>query len=214
MSISGSHVQAVYSALATITREHSCSEYSVLNDVATALYGLIKPLEEVRYVVSSESAERVVYTILRAHSVSEHYAVVLERLKEQGLVAVSTVFYPLLVVEVARGRLDRELLASSQLVGISDYKLCAPRLEHLVAKLISMKLYPYSLYGYTLLFTWLSAGRINVELLVNLLGISGVNVRELARELGEMFEYLQLFKPHELNRSLLEYFKNLVSSVK
>lgn len=214
LSTSGSHIHVVFTALTNITREHSCSEYTVLNDVATALYGLVKPLEEVRYLVSSDRAESLVHTILKAHGVSEHHAEVREKLREQGLVAVSTVFYPLLVVETARGPLERELISRSQLVSIGEYKLCAPRLEHLIVKLISMKLYPYSLYGYTLFFTWLSSGRINVELLVDLLRTSGVSVEDVARSVEEMHDHLVLFKPHEFDKSQLEYFKNLLFSVK
>jgi hypothetical protein len=207
-------VHFAFSSLTAIAQRHKCGEFTVLNDVATALYGLVKPLEELRYLVSSESAESTIYTILEAHGVSRHYAEVLERIREQGLVAVSTIFYPLLVIEVASKPLERELLSNSRLVRLEEYTLCIPRLEHLIVKLISTRLYPYTLYGYTLFFTWLSSRRLDVELLSKLLGISGVSVEEFIREVEEMFKHLQLFRPHELDESLLEYFKSLISSVK
>jgi hypothetical protein len=207
-------VHFAFSALTTITRRHKCHEFTVLNDIATALYGLVKPLEELRYLVSAESAESVVYTILEAHGVSRHYSEVLERIREQGLVAVSTVFYPLLVIEVALKPLDREVLRSSRLVNVEEHELCMPGLEHLIAKLVSTKLYPYTLYGYTLLFTWLSSRSLDVKLLGELLRTSGVSVEEFVREIESMFEHLQLFRPHELDKSLLEYFKSLIFSVK
>jgi len=207
-------VHFAFSALTTITQRHQCHEFTVLNDIATALYGLVKPLEELRYLVSAKSAENVVYTILDAHGVSRHYSEVLERIREQGLVAVSTIFYPLLVIEVALKPLDSEVLASSRLVNLEDHRLCIPRLEHLIAKLVSTKLYPYTLYGYTLLFTWLPSKSLDAKLLGELLRSSDVSVEQFMREVEFMFEHLQLFRPYELDRSLLEYFKRLIFSVK
>jgi len=169
-------------------------------------------VEEVRYIVSRDNLESIIHTILEAHGVGGHYSEVLERIKDQRLVAVSTVFYPLLVLEIALNPLEDNILTNSQLVDINEYKLCIPKLEYLIAKLISMKLYPYNIYGYTLFFTWLNTEKLDFKLLVELLKISNVNLREVVSEIENMSNYLQLFKPQKLEKSLLE-FKSLVFSV-
>lgn len=205
-------VHVVFSALNTITKRLNSCEYTVLNDIATTLYGLIRPIEEVRYLISENNVENMLHTILEAHSVQEYYDEALRKLRDQGLIAISTVFYPLVVIEVASGRLDKDVLSSTQLVDLKEYRVCIPRLEHLIAKLLSMKLYPYTLYGYTLLFTWLNTKHLDLKLLADLLKNTNVNVESVVRELESIFEHLSLFKPQELDKSLLEYLKALLIS--
>lgn len=192
-------------------RLKSC-EYTVLNDIATVLYGLVRPVEEVRYLISENNVENTLQAILEAHGVQEHYDEALRKLRDQGLIAVSTVFYPLVVIEVAIRRLDKEVLSNTQLVDLGEYRLCIPRLEHLIVKLLSMNLYPYTLYGYTLLFAWLNTRKLDLKLLAGLLKNTIVNVESVVRELVSLFEHLSLFKPQELDKSLLEYLKTLLIS--
>jgi len=205
-------VHVVFSALNTITKRLNNCEYTVLNDIATVLYGLIKPVEEVRYLISENNVENILSTILEAHGVHEHYEEALKKLREQGLIAISTVFYPLVVIEIASGRLDKDVLSNTQLVDLGEYKVCIPRLEYLITKLLSMKLYPYTLYGYTLLFTWLNTRQLDLKLLAGLLKNANMDVKNVIRELESIFDHLSLFKPQELDKNSFEYLKALLIS--
>lgn len=186
-------VNKVLDALREVYDRHKTCRHAILNDVSVAIYGLVKPIEEVRVLVDSACSTELLYTLLRAFNVEEHYADALEKLKEQGIVAVSTRFYPLIVVELSRTSLDRLILDSVVDVKIDDVQFRMPRLEHLVVKLISIGLYPYTAYAYTLIVAWIK--QINIDEIFSVLDMAGIDPEQLARKLESMYA-LSLSLPH------------------
>lgn len=178
-------VSRVLEVLVEVYARHRECRYAVLNDPAVVLYGLVKPVEEVRVIADHSCAENLLHTVLAAFNVEEQYVEALSRLREQGLVAVSTRFYPLLVFEVARSQIDLLLVENTIDVELDGIVLRIPRLEYLIAKLIHMNVYPYTEYAYALLIPWIK--RLDVEVLLHLLRVAGVDINRVVRRLEDMY---------------------------
>jgi len=197
-------VEKVLSAASSIARKHANCKHAVLNDLATALYGLVKPIDEARFIVETNCAEEVVGTLLGGFGVEEHYSEAISRLREQGLVAVSTRFYPLLVIEIARSPVDFALVESAIDVQINGYVLRIPRPSHLVAKMASLNMYPYVEYACSLLASWIK--RLDLDEVIGLLLLARVDLNKLAEKLSILLELLQAFPEYESERTLLAKF--------
>lgn len=178
-------VSRVLGVLREIYERHKMCQYAALNDIAVIVYGLVKPVEEVRVLVDPTCSEEILYTLLRAFNIEEHYVEALERLKEQKVVAVSTRFYPPVVVELARSNLDKELLQSAVDIDVDGIYIRIPKLEHLIAKLLSTGLYPYTAYAYALTVAWIK--RLNIKEFIEVLLRSDIDIGRLADKLEGMY---------------------------
>lgn len=195
-------VERVIAALSKVHEKHAECSYAVLNDVALVVYGLVKPLEEVRLIIDESCAEEVVQALLSEFDVEAYLAETTSRLKAQGLAAISTRFYPLLVVELASTSLDRELVKNSIEVHVEGSKLKVPKLEYLIAKLASMKLYPYLEYALALLVAWIL--RLDVDSLVSLLRSTGVDIDVIINRLKLVCSLLGAFDRFSREAELLK----------
>ncbi|WP_440059279.1 hypothetical protein ACSU1N_05695 [Thermogladius sp. 4427co] len=148
-------------------------KYVVLNDIATALYGLVKPFEEVRILVESGREDLVSIAIANIAVTDVSPSRILEGLRRDGIVAVNMLTAPLLVVERARSRLDELVINEAVEERISRYKVRIPTLEGLIARLMQQAEYPYPAMGYTLLVSWIDS--IDLDKLVEMIRISKVD---------------------------------------
>ncbi|MEZ0393708.1 MAG: hypothetical protein ABWK00_01480 [Desulfurococcaceae archaeon] len=164
---------------------------SVLNDVATALYGIMRPVEEVRIVVGGLGPGEAAEAVASALGMEAFVAEISERLSSVGIVALNPVFSPLVVVELARGELDELLLEHSPEVEVLGAGLAIPELEFLIARLASMGSYPHAALAAALQVAW--DGLLRHDLLSQLLDLAGrreehaglvEDVRRLASALG------------------------------
>ncbi|MEM3345867.1 MAG: hypothetical protein QXR36_00355 [Desulfurococcaceae archaeon] len=199
-------VEKVLNALSEVYRKHKSCKYAVLNDVSVVLYGLVKPIEEVRIVSKRDCAEELLYTLLKAFNVEENYAEAVKNLRDHGVVAVSTIFYPLVVVETARSSIDELLVENTIDVELDNYFLRIPKLQHLIAKLIHIGVYPYTEYAYALLVQWLK--RIDTDELISLFVKSEIDLEKVVSKLRTILElfagFPDLTEEFKLGMSLID----------
>jgi len=184
-------VASVLDSVTRASRAHSDQGCNVvfLNDISTNLYGLISPLTEIRALIPKDCIDFSTHTLLESFGISENYARVRSQLAERGIAAVSTRTRPLLVIEVATTRLDQDIVKSPVKYVDEHYEFHIPRLEHLIAKLLALELYPYTLYAASLLFTWIDL--VNTELLLDSIEASGKRGEKAAAEIKKYISHLR-----------------------
>lgn len=160
---------------------YSNVKYVFLNDLATALYGLVRPLGEIRILVEAGREVEVSKTIASVSKVPIPEIELESALRDRGVAAVNMATLPLLVVDVEKTILDSDLLERAEDLVISGFKVKIPPLEGLVARLLAQGQYPYVVQALTLLVTWVDA--INGRGLAEVLRKGGVDVALLRREL-------------------------------
>ncbi|MEM4527597.1 MAG: hypothetical protein QXS23_00155 [Desulfurococcaceae archaeon] len=204
-------VKHVFSSISRAVHElrRSGCKISLLNDIAVIVYGVVKPLEEVRIMVSADCVENALDNIMKSFNVFQHRFIAEKRLREHGVVAVSTIFYPLLVIELARSYIDEEVLANTEIFEISGYEIPIPRIEHLIAKMLSLGMFPYNVYAYTLLFSWID--NLDHSVLAKLIKSTGINIENFVRNLEDMVNHLDSFQPIRKPQGI-DRFKALLKS--
>lgn len=150
-------VDLVINRLKRITEEIETRNGKVvlLNDVATTVYGIIKPMEENRLLVTHENIDEIVYQLSRILGVMLHSGDIHRSLKTLGIAVINPVTMPLFIIELPRSQIDKEIVDKENILVDSIGALRIPTLEYLIAKMLSLGRYPYTLYGYTLLISHL-----------------------------------------------------------
>lgn len=126
-------------------------ESVILSDLAVSLYGIIKPISEVRLLVENKDPDTVAYAVSKELGMGIYQKDILNSLKTIGKAVLNPVFIPLTIIEVAKTSLDKELLVNRIIFAHGEFRLKVPRIEYLVAKLLEYNSYPYNIYAYTLI---------------------------------------------------------------
>jgi len=184
-------VASVLDSATRASRAHSDQGCNIvfLNDISTNLYGLISPLTEIRVLIPKDCIDFSTHTLLESFGISENYARVRSQLAEMGIAATSTRTRPLLVIEVVATRLDQDIVKSPVKYVDEHYEFHIPRLEHLIAKLLALELYPYTLYAASLLFSWIDL--VDTELLLDSIEASGKRREKVATEIKKYISHLR-----------------------
>ncbi|MCI4461904.1 MAG: hypothetical protein JHC12_02955 [Thermogladius sp.] len=163
---------------------YSNVKYVFLNDLATALYGLLRPLGEIRILVEAGREVEVSKTIASVSKAPIPEIELASALRDRGVAAVNMATLPLLVVDVEKTGLDSDLLERAEDHLIGGFKVKIPPLEGLVARLLSQGQYPYVAQALTLLVTWVDA--IDRKGLAEALRKGGVDTALLREELERL----------------------------
>ncbi|ADI32182.1 hypothetical protein [Staphylothermus hellenicus] len=168
---------------------------AVLNDLAISLYGLIKPIDEIRILVENKELDSVAYVIARELGMSIYQKDIYNSLKTLGKAVVNPVFLPLTILEIAQTPLDIELLANRIKFAYEKIQINVPRLEHLVCKLLSYNAYPYNIYAFTLIITHKEI--IDLDIVKKLLKNIGIEPDNIMKYILKIKSLIELFP--ELN---------------
>ncbi len=174
----------------------------LLNDVAIATYGIIKPMEENRLLVAYENIDEIVYHVSRILGVSLHSEDIYRSLKTLGIAVINPVTMPLFIVELPRSQIDREIMDNENIVVSSIGALRIPTLEYLIAKMLSLGRYPYTLYGYTLLISHLES--IDVARIRKALTQAGI--KNISQSIKKFVEIADVFPELGIKTKLLRKF--------
>ena len=170
--------------------------YVVLDDLATGLYGLVQPIEEVRVLVDAGRVDDVTRAVTSATQMGFIQAKLRASLREKGVAAVNLVTLPLLVIETAAAGLDVELLRESFAYSLLGLEVRLPPLEGLIAKLVARGQYPYTAKGLALMIAW--ADSLSKDRLKKSLEKGGVDPAVLKALLAEAWELASSLAPLRL----------------
>jgi hypothetical protein len=160
---------------------YSNVKYVFLNDLATALYGVLRPLGEIRILVEAGREAEVSKTIASVSKASIPDVKLASALRGRGVAAVNMTTLPLLVIDVEKTILDSDLLKQVEDHLICGFKVKIPLLEGLVARLLAQGQYPYVAQALTLLVAWVDA--IDGRELARALRKGGVDIALLRKQL-------------------------------
>jgi hypothetical protein len=172
----------IFKKISRITDELSIRgiNSSVLNDPAVILYGIIKSIDEIRILVEDKDIDTIAYIVGRELGMSIYERDISSSLKSIGKAVLNPVFIPLTIIETTSSELDKLLLENTIEFKHDNIWFNIPRIEYLIAKLLTYNAYPYNLYAYTLL---LSHREITdqklLEKIFHLANISYDNIRQV-----------------------------------
>lgn len=132
-----------------IIEEHLARELKImiLNDLASILYGLVKPVGEIRLLVDGKDLYTTTYIVSNVLGMSAYEKDILGSLNKLGIAVLNPVLVPLTIIETPRKDIDHMLLDEPNDLVIDGYRIILPRIEYYIAKLFSYGAYPYNIYA-------------------------------------------------------------------
>jgi len=142
-------------------------ENTVLNDLASIVYGIPRLVNEIRILIPRDTDNKVVVnTLVEVLSMHRYRDSILEALEEKGSVALNPVTMPIVYVIKSTNNISNACLEKTLTIDIYGYMIRVPRLEEYIAYLYSLEgLYPYIVDAITLHI--IHYDRIDYELLRN-----------------------------------------------
>ncbi len=172
----------------------------VLNDLAVILWGILKPIEEIRILISHEDPGEITHHVAMVLGLSPYMEDIYKSIKITGLAVLNPVTLPIFIVETPRSVIDEEVLRDPISFNNGNAIIRIPSLEPLIVKMLSIGKYPYTSYAYTLLITY--SGEINARRLRLLLEKAGIKPDLIAHNINKYLELSQIFPELSGNRRL------------
>ncbi len=183
-----SHIIFRISHLAKEIKEHG-GRFVVLNDIATALYGLVKPISEIRILVDGIDDERLADIVVNGLGMTGYKDDILRSLKRINKAVLNPLFIPITIVEKPRKPVDRVILEEPIEFVDNEIEMNLPRIEYLIAKLLDIGGYPYMVDAAALLLAHIDV--IDTDILMNYADLSLLmdllcNIREFTSIFPEL----------------------------
>ncbi len=204
-----SHIIFRISHLAKEIKEYG-GRLVVLNDIATALYGLIKPVSEIRILVGDIEDERLAEIIVNGLGMTGYKDDILRSLNTIDRAVLNPLFIPITIVEKPRKPVDRVILEEPIEFVDNGIEINLPRLEYLIAKLLDIGEYPYIVDASALLLAHIDL--INIDVLMNYADLSPI--MDLLRNIREFTSIFPELNKHQSKISdLMEKIKDSYKTI-
>ncbi len=204
-----SHIIFRISHLAKEIKEYG-GRLVVLNDIATALYGLIKPVSEIRILVGDIEDERLAEIIVNGLGMTGYKDDILRSLNTIDRAVLNPLFIPITIVEKPRKPVDRVILEEPIEFVNNGVEINLPRLEYLIAKLLDIGEYPYIVDASALLLAHIDL--INIDILMNYADLSPI--MDLLRNIREFTSIFPELNKHQSKISdLMEKIKDSYKTI-
>jgi len=162
----------------------------VLNDIATIMYGLIKPVAEIRILADGVDDDSLADIICYSLGMTMYREDILRNLKTINRAVLNPIFIPITIVEKPRKPLDKEILNGYLEFTYENITIYLPRIEYLIAKLIDIGGYPYIVDATTLLLGYIDI--IDIDRIATYTDLSGLKfLLENAVDVIEVFPELE-----------------------
>ncbi|GEM_PF-1903739 len=184
----------------------------ILNDIATIMYGLIKPVAEIRILVDGVDYEKLADIICYSLGMNMFKEDILRNLKTINRAVLNPVFIPITIIEKPRKPLDKVILRDHVEFTYEGITLHLPRIEYLVAKLADIGGYPYIVDAASLLLGY--ADIIDADKIIQYTDLSRLkNLLEEAIEVIEIFPELEntIRKIRDLMEKIKDSFRTISS---
>lgn len=199
-----SHIIFRISRLAEEIKEYG-GRFVVLNDIATALYGLVKPVSEIRILVDGIDDERLADIVVNGLGMTGYKDDILRSLKIINKAILNTLFIPITIVEKPRKPVDRVILEEHIEFVYNEIEINLPRIEYLIAKLLDIGEYPYIVDATALLLAHIDV--INTGILMKYADLSPL--MDLLRNIREFTSiFPELNKQRDKISDLMEKIKD------
>ncbi len=204
-----SHIIFRISHLAKEIKEYG-GRLVVLNDIATALYGLIKPVSEIRILVGDIEDERLAEIVVNGLGMTGYKDDILRSLNTIDRAVLNPLFIPITIVEKPRKPVDRVILKEPIEFVDNQIEMNLPRLEYLIAKLLDIGEYPYIVDASALLLAHIDL--INIDVLMNYADLSPI--MDLLRNIREFTSIFPELNKHQSKISdLMEKIKDSYKTI-
>ncbi len=203
-----SHIIFRISHLAKEIKEYG-GRFVVLNDIATALYGLVKPVSEIRILVDGIEDERLADIVVNGLGMTGYKDDIFRSLKIINKAVLNPLFIPITIVEKPRKPVDRAILEEPIEFVDNEVGMNLPRIEYLIAKLLGIGEYPYIVDATALLLAHIDV--INTNTLMNYADLSPI--MDLLRNIREFTSIFPELNKHQNKISdLMEKIKRLLQN--
>ncbi len=162
----------------------------VLNDPALLFYGLPKPFEEVRILVSG-NIDEIVYHVAENLGLKPYINDITKSINVAGIAVLNPIALPITIIEKPRSEIDRDIVENNRRIEIDNYRFNIPYLEDLITKLLHLGSYPYTAYAYTLLIV--NASEIDWEKLYGKLRLNHINIGKIRENIAKIIGVLNIF---------------------
>ncbi len=204
-----SHIIFRISHLAKEIKEYG-GRLVVLNDIATALYGLIKPVSEIRILVGDIEDERLAEIVVNGLGMTGYKDDILRSLNTIDRAVLNPLFIPITIVEKPRKPVDRVILEEPIEFVDNQIEMNLPRLEYLIVKLLDIGEYPYIVDASALLLAHIDL--INIDVLMNYADLSPI--MDLLRNIREFTSIFPELNKHQSKISdLMEKIKDSYKTI-
>ncbi len=204
-----SHIIFRISHLAKEIKEYG-GRLVVLNDIATALYGLIKPVSEIRILVGDIEDERLAEIVVNGLGMTGYKDDILKSLNTIDRAVLNPLFIPITIVEKPRKPVDRVILEEPIEFVDNQIEMNLPRLEYLIVKLLDIGEYPYIVDASALLLAHIDL--INIDVLMNYADLSPI--MDLLRNIREFTSIFPELNKHQSKISdLMEKIKDSYKTI-
>ncbi len=204
-----SHIIFRISHLAKEIKEYG-GRLVVLNDIATALYGLIKPVSEIWILVGDIEDERLAEIVVNGLGMTGYKDDILRSLNTIDRAVLNPLFIPITIVEKPRKPVDRVILKEPIEFVDNQIEMNLPRLEYLIAKLLDIGEYPYIVDASALLLAHIDL--INIDVLMNYADLSPI--MDLLRNIREFTSIFPELNKHQSKISdLMEKIKDSYKTI-
>ncbi len=189
----GNYASFIISKISTIIEEHLARELKivVLNDLASILYGLVKPVGEIRLLVDGKDLYTTTYIVSSVLGMGAYEKDILGSLKKLGVAVLNPVLLPLTIIETPRKNIDYVLLREPNDLVIEGYRIVLPKIEYYIAKLFSYGVYPYNVYALIHLLAY--ADVINAEEFKVAFRESSIDPKTVIKDLKNIEKLVSVF---------------------
>ncbi len=187
----------VFEIIGNITKklEFRNIKSSILNDPSTILYGIIDVINETRIIVHSDDIQNKIDDIayIVANELGMHHYIknIADSLKDYGLSVLNPLFVPIIIVELAKNRIDHECINNTYKYIYNSKYIYVPKIEPLIAKLYNYHKYPYTQYSIALFI--LHQKRIDIKYLETLFKELGVEVNDFYSKVERTRDFFKIF---------------------
>ncbi len=163
----------------------------VLNDVVLPLYGLVKTIDEIRILVYHEDIGEAVYHVLNILGLTPYINDVVKSIKYLGIAVINPVVIPMTIIETPRKEIDKAIMLDNEVVELDNYRIRIPRIEDFIVKMLTIGKYPYTLYAYTLLASWIN--EIDLGKVEEKASKNSIDVSKIINTIKDIVEVAKIF---------------------
>lgn len=163
----------------------------VLNDLAISLYGIIKPVDEIRILVEGKELDTIAYVVAKELGMSIYQRDIYNSLRTLGKAVINPVLIPLTILEITRSPIDTGILVNRIRFTYKELYIYVPQIEYLICKLLTYNAYPYNIYAYALMIVHKEI--IDQGVIKRLLKDTNIDLDKIMENISRIKSIIELF---------------------